>query len=72
MSGTGRILIVVGVVLAALGVLMSVAPRSLSWIGRLPGDVRVERGGFRMYFPLATSIVVSIALTVLLRLFGRR
>jgi hypothetical protein len=71
-SGLGRILVVLGLVLAALGVLLSVAPRSLGWIGRLPGDFRVERGGFRMYFPLATSLVVSLALTVLLRLLGRR
>jgi hypothetical protein len=41
-------------------------------IGRLPGDLRVERGNFRFYFPLATSIVVSVVLSLLLWLFGRR
>jgi hypothetical protein len=71
-SGFGRILIVLGLVLAALGVLLTVAPRSLGWIGRLPGDFRIERGGFRAYVPLGTSLVVSLALTLLLRLLGRR
>jgi len=65
-------LILAGIVLAVLGVLLSVAPRSLGWVGRLPGDIRIERGSFRMYFPLATCLVVSLALTLVMRLLGRR
>ena len=72
MSGAGRVLILAGIVLAVLGVLLSVAPRSLGWVGRLPGDIRIERGSFRMYFPLATCLVVSLALTLVMRLLGRR
>jgi Protein of unknown function (DUF2905) len=44
----------------------------IPWLGRLPGDITVEREGFTFYFPLATSIVVSIVLTLLLNLFFRR
>jgi hypothetical protein len=58
----GRLLIVTGLVIAGIGVLMT-------WglpIGRLPGDVTVRRGDFTFYFPLATSIVVSLLLTLLM------
>ena len=43
----------------------------LSWFGRLPGDVYVRRGNFSFYFPLATSIILSIILTLLLAFFRR-
>jgi hypothetical protein len=63
----GRTLIVVGLVVAAVGVLMT-------WgvpLGRLPGDFTVRRGNFSFYFPLATSILASLVLTLLMWLFRR-
>jgi Protein of unknown function (DUF2905) len=69
----GRMLLAVGLVLALVGLGLIVAERFPGLrIGRLPGDIRVERGNFRFYFPLATSIVVSVVLTLLLWFFGRR
>jgi hypothetical protein len=69
----GRTLLVVGAVVALLGVVLIVAERFPGLrIGRLPGDVSIERERFRFYFPLGTSIVVSILLTLALWLFGRR
>ena len=69
----GRILLAAGALLAAVGLLLVAAERLPGLrIGRLPGDLRIERGHFRLYFPLATSIVVSVVLTLLLWLFGRR
>jgi len=65
----GKFLITVGIVLAVLGALLTFAPLGL---GRLPGDILVKRGNFTFYFPLATSIVVSVLLTVLFFLFGRK
>lgn len=63
----GRTLIIVGLVIAAAGLLMTWgAP-----IGRLPGDFQVRRGNFSFYFPLATSIIASIVLTLILWLFRR-
>jgi hypothetical protein len=63
----GRLLIVVGLVLVAIGLLVTWgAP-----IGRLPGDFTVRRGNVSFYFPLATSIVVSILLTLIM-MFLRR
>ena len=67
----GRILIVVGLTLAALGVLVSWAPGGLGWIGRLPGDIRVDRPGLRLYLPLTTSLLLSVLLSALLYLVSR-
>ena len=70
MQDLGRWLIGVGIVVLLVGVVLAVAPR-LPWVGRLPGDFVVRRDSFTLYFPLATSIVVSVVLTILLNLFGR-
>jgi hypothetical protein len=73
MASLGRTLLVMGLVLAAVGVLLVAAERLPGLrIGRLPGDLRVERGRFTFYFPLATSIVVSVVLSLVLWLIGRR
>ena len=71
MSEIGKLLIVMGVLIAVIGVVIVLAGR-LPWIGRLPGDIYVRRGNFTFYFPLATSILVSIVLTLIFWLFGRR
>ena len=64
-----RILIVGGIVLRAAGLLWPVITRL--GLGRLPGDIVVERPNFRFYFPLATSLVISAVLTLLFWLFRR-
>jgi len=64
----GRFLIFAGLAIAGVGLLMT-------WglpIGKLPGDFSYRKGNFGFYFPLATSIVVSVVLTLLMMLFGRR
>jgi hypothetical protein len=71
MSEIGKLLIVFGVLIAVAGVVIVLAGR-LPWIGRLPGDIYVRRGSFTFYFPLATSILVSIVLTLVFWVFGRR
>jgi Protein of unknown function (DUF2905) len=73
MSSLGRMLVIAGLLLALLG-LGLLAAGKLPWLrlGRLPGDLRVERGNLRFYFPLATSILLSVVLSFLFWLFGRR
>ena len=71
MEGVGRLLILIGIVAIAAGIVLLYLPR-LPWIGRLPGDILVQRERFTLYFPLATSIVISLVLTILLNLFFRR
>jgi hypothetical protein len=67
----GRLLIVLGVVIALLGVTLTLVGR-VPGLGRLPGDIVIERGNFRFYLPLATSLLISLALSLLLWLLGRR
>ena len=71
MHEIGRLLALVGAVTLLAGLVLMLAPR-VPWLGRLPGDIVINRGPVSVYFPLATSIVVSIVLTVLLNLFWRR
>jgi len=69
----GRILITVGFVFVAVGILLLFSDRlSFLRIGRLPGDVIYRRGNFTFYFPIVTSIVLSLVLTLLFWVFGRR
>ena len=56
---------------AVAGVLMLLAGQ-LPWLGRLPGDVSIERGNFRFYAPLATCILLSLIVTLVLNLVARR
>jgi hypothetical protein len=63
----GRALVLVGLGIAALGLLVMLGVP----LGRLPGDFHVQRGSFSFYFPLATSIVLSIVLTLALAFFRR-
>jgi hypothetical protein len=71
LNDVGRTLIVIGLVMALGGVVLAVAGR-VPWIGRLPGDISIQRGNWTFYAPLGTSILLSIILTLVLWLIGRR
>ena len=75
MSDLGRLLIIIGLVIAFSGVLILVAVRFFPWLGNLPGDVRIDTENFKLYIPLTTMLLVSILATILLniviRLFRR-
>ncbi len=66
-----RMLIILGVVIALVGGLLLLVGK-IPFVGRLPGDFLVRRGNWSFYFPLTTSILISIVLTLLFSLFGRR
>jgi hypothetical protein len=70
MHDIGKLLIVIGLVTAAIGGALLLAGR-VPWLGRLPGDVVVHRGPVTIYFPIVTSIIVSVVLSVLLAMFRR-
>ena len=70
-EGLGRLLILAGAMAIAVGLGLLFLPR-IPWLGRLPGDIVVQRERVTFYFPIVTSIVVSIVLTILLNLFFRR
>jgi hypothetical protein len=64
-AGFGWLLLVLGLILAGVGLLWILAP-SIPWLGRLPGDIRIERESFRFYFPLVTCLLLSLLLTLVL------
>lgn len=72
----GKVLIGIGLGIVALGVLLMVAERvpglgnAFSWLGKLPGDISIKRDNFSFYFPIATSIVLSILLSLLFYFIG--
>jgi hypothetical protein len=65
-----RGLVVAGLVLIALGLLLSWSP-GIPLLGKLPGDFRIERPGFRLYVPITSCLVLSLAVSGLLWVFGR-
>ena len=60
-AGFGWMLLVLGLVIAGVGLVWILAP-SIPWLGRLPGDIRIERENFRFYFPLVTCLLLSLVL----------
>ena len=70
MGNLGRMLMIMGALMVLLGALFTIGAR-LPWLGRLPGDIVVERPNFRFYFPLGTSILISIILSLILAAFRR-
>jgi hypothetical protein len=62
-AGFGWILVVLGLVLVGVGLVWVLAP-SIPWLGRLPGDIRIERENFRFYFPLVTCLLLSLLLSL--------
>jgi membrane protein implicated in regulation of membrane protease activity len=66
----GRLLMIAGAAMVILGALFTLGAR-LPWLGRLPGDIIIERPNFRFYFPIATSILISIILSLLAAAFRR-
>jgi Protein of unknown function (DUF2905) len=71
MSDVGKLLIVFGLLIALVGVVLVLIGR-VPWLGRLPGDILIRRGNWTFYFPLATSLLLSLFLTLLVWLLGRR
>lgn len=65
----GWLLVVAGLLIAGVGVLAMTG--ALSWFGHLPGDLRIEREGLRVYVPLASMLLVSVVLTLLMALIRR-
>lgn len=75
MADVGRMLVLLGTVLIIVGGVVWLGGAiggKVPFLGRLPGDIHVERGNWSFYFPLTTSILVSIVLTLILALLSRR
>jgi Protein of unknown function (DUF2905) len=70
MAGLGKTFILLGVVLMVLGLILYLGGK-IPWLGRLPGDIYVERERFTFYFPLATGLIISVIITLVLYFFRR-
>jgi len=70
-SQTGKWIIVAGVIIVVAGIIIYFFHNKLNWLGKLPGDIRVEKENFRFYFPITTMIIVSIVLTVLINIIKK-
>jgi hypothetical protein len=71
MNGLGRPLIIMGLVLVAIGLLISFSPRLPTWLGRLPGDINIKRDNFSFHFPLVTCLLISAILSFIMWLLRR-
>ena len=70
MEGIGKFLVLVGVIFVLVGAALW-AGFGKGWLGRLPGDISIEKGGSTFYFPIVTCILISIVLSLLLNIFRR-
>ncbi len=71
MNDTGKLLVLIGLGLAVIGGVIWLAGK-VPWIGRLPGDIRIERENFKFYFPLTTCLLISAIITVVFWLLRKR
>ena len=71
MADFGRLLIIMGLTIAFAGIVVVVAVRLFPWLGNLPGDIQIEGRNYRIYFPLATMLLISILGTILLNIVLR-
>jgi membrane protein implicated in regulation of membrane protease activity len=70
MTELGKMLMMLGGLLILVGAFLAIGGK-LPWFGRLPGDIMIQRDNFTFYFPLATSLVISVLLSLLFLLFRR-
>jgi hypothetical protein len=70
MPSMGKMRIILGVVLIVIGLAFTWGPK-IPWLGKLPGDISIKKDNFSFYFPITTSIIISIILTILFSIFRR-
>ncbi|MCP9745974.1 DUF2905 domain-containing protein [Lacihabitans sp. CS3-21] len=67
----GKYIIVAGLIIVLIGTIIYFFGDKLSWIGRLPGDIRIEKENFKLYFPITTLLIISILLNVIIWLIKK-
>jgi len=68
---SGKYIIIFGAAIAAVGILVYFFHNKLYWLGRLPGDIRIEKENFKFYFPFTTMILLSLLLTLVINIIRR-
>jgi hypothetical protein len=67
----GKYIILFGLILMIVGAILYFFGQHLNWLGKLPGDIRIEKENFRFYFPITTMILISVILTILINLIRK-
>ncbi len=70
-STTGKYIITIGAVIIIVGIIIYFFNDKLNWIGKLPGDIRIEKENFKLYFPLSTMLALSLVVTLIIHLIRR-
>lgn len=70
-SQVGKYIIFLGIIIVAIGATIYYFHDKLHWIGKLPGDIRVEKENFKFYFPITTTILLSLLLTIIMNILKR-
>ncbi len=68
---TGTLLVIVGLGISLIGALLSIFPDALRWFGKLPGDIRIEGDGYFVFIPITSLLIISVILSLLLKLLAR-
>jgi len=71
METLGKAIVGIGVTLVVIGLCLWFFGDKLTWLGHLPGDIRIEQPGFRLYAPITTMIILSVVLSILLSIIAR-
>ncbi len=71
MQAVGKYVIFAGIILVILGLILHFAGNSLGWLGRLPGDIRIEKENHRIYIPITSMILISIILTLIINIIRK-
>ena len=71
MTWIGKYVILFGVIIVIIGIILYFFGDKLNWIGRLPGDIRIEKKNTRIYFPITTMLLASLVLTILFNLIRK-
>ena len=71
MQNAGKYILFIGIVLTVAGLILMTGGDKLRWLGRLPGDIRIEKEHFRFYFPVTTMILLSLLLSLILHLLRK-
>jgi hypothetical protein len=69
MQQLAKYIVLIGVILVIAGFILYFFGNKMSWLGRLPGDIRIEKENFSFYFPITTMIIFSVIITILVKLF---
>jgi hypothetical protein len=70
-ASTGKWIMLAGILIVLAGIIIYFFHDKLNWLGRLPGDIRIEKGNTRFYFPIVTMIIISVLLTLFINIIKR-